>query len=94
LVCRYRRLDSADLIALMEDGAQICADYYQSLDPSAWHTLASPHGTQVSETTIPQEIAWRIFTKSMARHEAVKQVRVRGDADRGLHVLATVAIVG
>ena len=32
---------------------------------------------------IPQEIAWRIFTKGIGRDAAARQVRVSGDADLG-----------
>ena len=47
-----------------------------------------------SETTIPQEIAWLIFTKGMRRAPAEPQVRVSGDADLALAVLDMIAIVG
>ena len=43
---------------------------------------------------IPQEIAWRIFTKGIDRKTAEAQVEVRGDRDLGLHVLRMVTIVG
>jgi hypothetical protein len=55
---------------------------------------ASPQGTQASETTIPQDIAWRIFTKGIDRKTAETQVEVHCDCDLGLHVLGMVTIVG
>ncbi|HEV2522960.1 MAG TPA: hypothetical protein VGT24_11310 [Candidatus Acidoferrales bacterium] len=51
-------------------------------------------GEKISETTIPQEIAWRIFTKGISREEARQQVSVSGDAEIGLHVLDMISIVG
>ena len=57
--------------------------------------LASkPVGTIVATVTIPQDIAWRIFTKGIARENAREHVRVTGDAALGNHVLGMLAIVG
>jgi len=63
-------------------------------DGEAWTLSAAPAGEKIAETTIPQEIAWRIFTKGIDRQAAAAQVRVEGDAGIGLHVLSLVAIVG
>jgi uncharacterized protein (TIGR03083 family) len=60
----------------------------------AWRQVYSATGEKISETTIPQEIAWRIFTKGIAREAAKAQVRVAGDSKIGLHVLEMVSIVG
>jgi len=49
---------------------------------------------KISETTIPQEIAWRIFTKGIARDAAESQVQVEGQSDIGMHILRMVSIVG
>jgi uncharacterized protein (TIGR03083 family) len=59
-----------------------------------WRLVSSAIGEIISETTIPQEIAWRIFTKAIAREAAKSQVHVTGDTDIGLHVLGVVSIVG
>ena len=54
---------------------------------------AAVEGQPASETTIPQEIAWRVFTRGILREQAARQVRVDGDADLGYHVLDAIAIV-
>jgi uncharacterized protein (TIGR03083 family) len=59
-----------------------------------WVQVESPQGQQVSETTIPQEIAWRIFTKGIDRKAAEGQVTITGDRNVGSHVLSLVAIIG
>ncbi len=59
-----------------------------------WQLVESPPGTQVSVITIPQDIAWRIFTKGIDRKTAEAQVDIRGDRELGLHVLQMVTIVG
>lgn len=46
-----------------------------------------------AKTIIPQEIAWRIFTKGIDRASAQSQIKVTGEAALGLHVLSMVSIV-
>ena len=58
-----------------------------------WQLIEEPFGQKVSETTIPQEIAWRIFTKGIDRASALSQVKVAGVRALGLHVLVMVSIV-
>jgi len=60
---------------------------------NAWELLQEPAGEKVSETTIPQEIAWRIFTKGIDRESALNQIRIAGDAGLGQQVLGMVSIV-
>jgi uncharacterized protein (TIGR03083 family) len=68
--------------------------WYLFRDIDAWKLVSSATGEKVSETTIPQEIAWRIFTKGIAREAAKAQVHAAGDSQIGLHVLEMVSIVG
>ena len=63
-------------------------------DDGGWKLIASPVGERVSETTIPEEIAWRIFTKGIAFEVARSVVSVTGDEAVGLHILKMVSIVG
>src|SRR6266852_9452674 len=68
--------------------------WYLFRDGEMWGLVSSAYGEKVSETTIPQEIAWRIFTTGIAREAAEAQVVVTGDTEIGLHVLGMVSIVG
>ena len=58
-----------------------------------WRLIAEAAGEKASETTIPQEIAWRIFTKGIDRESAESQVTVTGDPKLGLHVLGMISVV-
>ena len=49
--------------------------------------LSEPAGTIAATATIPQDIAWRIFTKGIARDDARAHVRVTGDTALGSHVV-------
>jgi len=68
--------------------------WYLFRDGGAWTSIASPAGEKISEVTIPQGIAWRIFTKGIAPEEARTQVQVTGDEEVGLHILKMISIVG
>jgi uncharacterized protein (TIGR03083 family) len=68
--------------------------WYLYSDGDRWQQVESPLGRQVSETTIPQEIAWRIFTKGIDRDAAAVHVTVEGNQILGRHVLGMVSIVG
>ena len=68
--------------------------WYLYRDGDRWVHVGSPQGRQLSETTIRQDIAWRVFTKGIERESAVAQAAVTGDRELGSHVLSMVAIVG
>jgi uncharacterized protein (TIGR03083 family) len=68
--------------------------WYLYRDGDRWVQVETPEGRQASEMTIPQDIAWRIFTKGIDRESAAAHVSVTGDRDLGAHVLGMVAIIG
>jgi uncharacterized protein (TIGR03083 family) len=68
--------------------------WYLFREDEAWKLIASPAGDKIAETTIPQEIAWRVFTKGIVAEEARSQVQVIGDEEVGLHILKMISIVG
>jgi uncharacterized protein (TIGR03083 family) len=68
--------------------------WYLYRDGDRWTQIDAPQGRQVAETTIPQDIAWRVFTKGIDRESAAAQILVAGDRDLGSHVLGMVSIVG
>jgi hypothetical protein len=46
-----------------------------------------------AEAIIPQEIAWRIFTKGIDRNAALSQVKISGDSSLAMPVLGMISIV-
>ncbi|HYS22984.1 MAG TPA: maleylpyruvate isomerase N-terminal domain-containing protein [Candidatus Eisenbacteria bacterium] len=67
--------------------------WYLSRAEPGWQLTEEPLGDKLSETTIPQEIAWRIFTKGIDRESALPQVKIWGDTQLGLHALQVISIV-
>lgn len=58
-----------------------------------WLLLSEPAGDLVAAIHIPEEIAWRIFTRGISHADAEAQIEVEGDARLALHVLNVTAIV-
>lgn len=69
-------------------------DWYLCRDQKSWRLTPQPLSAPISSTTIPQEIAWRVFTKGISRDAAKAQFVVEGDQELGLHALTMLAIVG
>jgi uncharacterized protein (TIGR03083 family) len=67
--------------------------WYLYRDGESWKLSAEPLGEKASETTIPEEIAWRVFTKGIDRESAKSQVRINGDARLGLGILEMICII-
>jgi uncharacterized protein (TIGR03083 family) len=55
--------------------------------------VASPADV-AARTTLPEDIAWRVFTKGIAASEARPQITIEGDEQLGVVVLRALAIVG
>lgn len=68
--------------------------WYLFRDGDGWKLIASPAGERISETAIPQELAWRIFTKGISFEEARDKVEISGDQTVGGHILKMISIVG
>jgi uncharacterized protein (TIGR03083 family) len=59
----------------------------------SWVLTEDQRSQSAAEIIIPQEIAWRIFTKGIDRASALSQVKTSGDAPLALHVLSMVSII-
>ena len=59
-----------------------------------WQLARSAQRKSSSRIAIPQEIAWRVFTKGIDRDEACGLCHIEGDSTLAEQVLALTAIVG
>jgi uncharacterized protein (TIGR03083 family) len=57
-----------------------------------WKARVSGEGGGAS-VVVPQEIAWRVFTKGIPRDAAAAQIQFAGDRELGMHILDLIAIV-
>jgi len=91
----YRDVPAANGTCLKFHIAGDCGgDWFLHRVTGAWQLLQGPAAVFAAETTIPQEIAWRIFTKGIDQAAARAQVRVSGVESLGLHILSMIAIIG
>jgi len=68
--------------------------WYLSKGLAGWSLAQSQSGDFAARVTIPQELAWRVFTKGINRESARGQVEIRGNRDLGERVLCLTTIVG
>ncbi|HXB55115.1 MAG TPA: maleylpyruvate isomerase N-terminal domain-containing protein [Vicinamibacteria bacterium] len=102
LECFMRGLPHAYRDVVRNQGAWLRFDiagecggtWFLHREGNSWRLGDRASGPPTSGVTIPQEIAWRIFTKGITREAAVAHVRVDGDQDLGIHVLGMTTIVG
>lgn len=69
-------------------------DWHLYREDAAWRLLAAAPGAAQVRITIPQEIAWRLLTKGLARADAERLVRIDGEQRLGEPIFAVTAIVG
>ena len=84
----------AGTMARFDVSGECGGSWYLYRNGDRWELVAEPMGREVSRTTIPQEIAWMVFTKGMKKDAAAARVSVTGDQGLGLHVLEMISIVG
>lgn len=66
--------------------------WHFSREAAGWKATASGDRADAS-VVLPQEIAWRVFTKGISRDAAAAQMQFAGDRELGMHVLDLIAIV-
>jgi hypothetical protein len=69
-------------------------DWHLHREAAGWILTSNPAGEPLATISIPQDIAWRLFTKGLSRIEAERLVAVDGDRRLGSPVLGAIAIVG
>lgn len=90
----YRDVDaSVGTIILVEISGDCGGKWLVAREAAGWVLVRSSTGRIASRVTIPQALAWRLFTKGIDRHSARAQVEIDGDRDLGEKVLNLTAIV-
>jgi uncharacterized protein (TIGR03083 family) len=84
----------AETMAQFDISGECGGSWFLFRNDETWVLNASSIGEKISQTTIPQEIAWRIFTKGISQDAARTQIQVAGDSEIGLHILGMVSIIG
>jgi len=91
----YRDVEApVGTLLLLEICGECGGRWLLSRGSTGWGLVKLSEGEFASRVRIPQELAWRVFTKGIDRHSARAQIEIEGDRDLGEHVLQLTAIVG
>jgi uncharacterized protein (TIGR03083 family) len=78
---------------LVEISGECGGEWFLSRGPSFWRLLKEFTGDVATRVSIPQALAWRLFTKGIGHDSARAQIQIDGDQGLGEKVLDLTAIV-
>jgi hypothetical protein len=91
----YRDVDGrVGTVVLLEISGESGGQWFLSRGSTGWDLIRRSAGEFASRVTIPQALAWRLFTKGIDRDSARAQIEIEGNRDLGEKVLRLTAIVG
>ena len=80
-------------VLLVEIAGECGGQWFLLRESGRWELVKESAAEPAARVTIPQEIAWRIFTKGIDRDSAREQVRIEGDPHLGNPVLELTAVI-
>lgn len=91
----YRHVDApAGTNILLEVSGESGGDWVLSREGHRWHFLREMPSQIACSVTVPEQIAWMLFTKGIDRDVAMSQIAIDGDERLAEGILRHVAIVG
>ncbi len=85
---------SPGTVLLLEISGECGGQWFLERGPAAWNLVARPGSDYAARVSVPQELAWRVFTKGIDRSSARAQLEIDGDRGLGERILDLTAIVG
>jgi uncharacterized protein (TIGR03083 family) len=79
---------------LLEISGECGGQWFLSRGSTGWSLVGEHPGEFASRVSIPQELAWLVFTKGIDRDRARAQITIEGNRALGEKVLCLTAIVG
>ena len=80
-------------VLLVEIAGECGGQWFLSRQSGGWELVKESTTEPAARVSIPQEIAWRVFTKGIDRDSARAQIKLQGDPHLGNRVLELTAIV-
>jgi uncharacterized protein (TIGR03083 family) len=91
----YRDVDvPVGTVLLLEISGESGGQWFLSRGSTRWSFVSRSAGELASRVTIPQELAWRVFTKGIDRDSTRTRIKIEGNRDLGEKALRLTAIVG
>ena len=81
-------------VLLVEIAGDCGGQWFLSRESRGWELINQPFANPAARVTIPQNIAWRVFTKGIDRESARAQTTIEGDVQLGNRVLELTAVIG
>jgi uncharacterized protein (TIGR03083 family) len=85
---------SPGTLLLVEISGECGGQWFLERDTETWNLVPRSGSDFKARVTVPQELAWRLFTKGINRNSARAQLEIDGDRDLGEKILDLTAIVG
>lgn len=90
----YREAEApAGTVVLIEIAGDCGGEWLLARESGSWELVKESTAEPAARVTIPQEIAWRVFTKGINRDLARSQIKIQGDSRLGQLVLELTAVV-
>lgn len=90
----YRNTEApSGTVLLIEIAGECGGQWLLSRVRDRWEFVKESAAEPAARVTIPQEIAWRVFTKGIDRESARAQIKIQGDPDLANLVLELTAVV-
>ncbi len=90
----YRNVEAPPGASLLVEVSGECGgEWFLRRGPSSWGLVKELAGEFTSRVTIPQALAWRLFTKGVDRKSARAQIEIAGSQELAEKVLDLTAIV-
>jgi uncharacterized protein (TIGR03083 family) len=84
---------SPGTVLLVEISGVCGGQWFLERGTGTWNLVPKSGGGFTARVTVPQELAWRLFTKGIDRSSARGQLEIDGDRDLGEKILDLTAIV-
>jgi uncharacterized protein (TIGR03083 family) len=85
---------SPGTVLLVEISGECGGQWFLERGTETWSLVPRSGSDFKARVTVPQELAWRLFTKGIDRSSARSQLEIDGDRDLGEKILGLTAIVG
>jgi len=85
---------SPGAVLLIEISGVCGGQWFLERGTGTWNLIPKSGGGFTARVTVPQELAWRLFTKGIDRSSARGQLEIDGDRDLDDKILDLTAIVG
>jgi uncharacterized protein (TIGR03083 family) len=91
----YRDVDApAGTMLRVEISGECGGQWFLFRGPTTWDLVKESTGDFAARMTIPQAMAWRLFTKGIDRDLARAEIEIEGNRNLGEKILSLTAIVG